>query len=161
MSSIPPPGHSHPRGTPPLGSGSPRPTVAVHLQYVHVVGEPVQQRAGEALRAEDLGPFVEGQIGGHHDGAPLVALAEDLEEQFRSGGGQGDKAQLIDGHRVEQSFFIPWLQRSALPRFHRRDAPAGGPGWKQPSLPVAEGAAGNPSCKTSGRILYFRYSSQG
>ena len=30
-----------------------------------------------------------------------------------------------------------------------------------PSLPVAEGAAGNPSCKTSGRILYFRYSSQG
>ena len=45
MSSIPPPGHSHPRGTPPLGSGSPRPAVAVHLQYMHVVGEPVQQRA--------------------------------------------------------------------------------------------------------------------
>ena len=33
-------------------------------------------------------------------------------------------------------------------------------GWK-PSLPVAEGAAGNPSCRTFGRILYFRYSSQG
>ena len=31
----------------------------------------------------------------------------------------------------------------------------------KPSLPVAEGAAGNPSCKTFGRILYFRYSSQG
>ena len=31
----------------------------------------------------------------------------------------------------------------------------------KPSLPVAEGAAGNPSCRTSGRILYFRYSSQG
>ena len=47
-----------------------------------MVGEPVQQRAGEALRAEDLGPFVEGQFGGHHDGAPHVALAEHLEEQF-------------------------------------------------------------------------------
>ena len=26
---------------------------------------------------------------------------------------------------------------------------------------VAEGAAGNPSCRTFGRILYFMYSSQG
>ena len=31
----------------------------------------------------------------------------------------------------------------------------------KPSLPVAEGAAGNPSCRTFGRILNFRYSSQG
>ena len=66
-----------------------------------MVGEPVQQRAGEALRAEDLGPFVEGQIGGHHDGAPLVALAEDLEEEFRAGGGQGDEAQFVDDQQVE------------------------------------------------------------
>ena len=56
-----------------------------------MVGEPVQQRAGEPFRAEDFGPFVEGQIGGDQDGAPLVALAEDLEEQFRPGGGQGTK----------------------------------------------------------------------
>ena len=33
--------------------------VAVHLRDVDVVGEPVQQRAGEAFRAEDLGPLVE------------------------------------------------------------------------------------------------------
>ena len=44
--------------------------------------EPVQQRAGEALRPEDLGPLVEGQVGGHQDGAALVALSEDLEAQF-------------------------------------------------------------------------------
>ena len=107
--------------------------LAVHLQDVDVVGEPVQQRAGEALRAEDLGPFVEGQIGGHHDGAPLVALAEDLEEEFRAGGGQGDEAQFVDDQQVElgqiplqveQPSLIPGIQRSALPRFHRRDAPA-------------------------------------
>ena len=56
---------------------------AVHLQDMHMVGEPVQQRAGQSLRAEDLGPFVEGPVGGDQDGAPFVALAEDLEEQFR------------------------------------------------------------------------------
>ena len=33
-------------------------------------------------------------------------------------------------------------------------------GCKSP-LPLAEGVAGNPSCRTFGRILYFRYSSQG
>ena len=167
--------------------------VAVHLQDVNVVGEPVKQSAGEPLGAEHVGPLVEGQVGGDQDGAPFVALAEDLEEEFRAGGGQGDEAQL-DGQRVEQPSFVPGLQRSALPRFHRRDAPArlprrctsptwhcwtaGPAAWSRspaalagnspvyshgckPSLPVAEGAAGNPSCRTFGRILYFRYSSQG
>ena len=89
-----------------------------------MVGEAVKQCPGQAFRPEDLGPLVEGQVGGHQDGAPLVALAEDLEEQFRSGGGQGDEAQLIDGQQVEQPSFVPGLQRSALPSFHRRDSPA-------------------------------------
>ena len=124
--------------------------VAVHLQDVNVVGEPVKQSAGEPLGAEHVGPLVEGQVGGDQDGAPFVALAEDFEEEFRTGGGEGDEAQLIDGQRVEQPSFVPGLQRSALPRFHRRDAPAGGPGWK-PSLPVAEGAAGNPGLFLPGR----------
>ena len=42
--------------------------VAVHLQDVDVMGEAVQQRAGEALRAEHLGPLVEGEVGGDQDG---------------------------------------------------------------------------------------------
>ena len=75
--------------------------VAVHLQDVDVVGEAVQQRAGQPLRPEYLGPFVEEKVGGHHDGAPLVALAEDLEEEFRSGGGQGDETQLVDDQQVQ------------------------------------------------------------
>ena len=45
--------------------------LAVHFQDVDVVGEAVQQGSGEAFRAEDLGPLVEGQIGGHQDGAPF------------------------------------------------------------------------------------------
>jgi hypothetical protein len=36
--------------------------VAVHLQDVDVVGEAVEQRAGEPFRAEDFGPFSERQV---------------------------------------------------------------------------------------------------
>ena len=81
-----------------------------------MVGEPVQQRAGEAFRAKDFRPLVEREIGGYEDGAPLVALAEDLEEEFSPGGGQGDEAQLINDQQpeagqlplqVEQRSFVP------------------------------------------------------
>ena len=112
-------------------------------------------RSGVPTR--NLGPLIEGQVGGGQDGSPLVALAEDLEEEFRPGGGQGDEAQFVDDQQaeagqlplqVEQRYLIPGLQRSALPRFHRRDAPARFPsrrswletalipagGWKLPHL---------------------------
>ena len=41
--------------------------LTVHLQYMHVVGEPVQQGAGEALRTKHFGLFVEGEVGGDQD----------------------------------------------------------------------------------------------
>ena len=75
--------------------------VAVHLQDMDVGGEPVQQRAGEGFRPEDRSPFVEGQVGGDQNGATLVALPEDLEEECRSGGGQGDEAQFVDDQQVQ------------------------------------------------------------
>ena len=65
-----------------------------------MVGETVQQRAGEPLRPEDPGPLVEGQVGSHHCGSPLVALAEDLEEQFSAGAGQGHEAQFFDDQQI-------------------------------------------------------------
>ena len=37
--------------------------LAVHLENVDVVGEAVEQRPGEALGAEHLGPLVERQVG--------------------------------------------------------------------------------------------------
>ena len=40
--------------------------LAVQLEDVHMVGEAVEQRSGEALGAEALGPLVEGQIGGNY-----------------------------------------------------------------------------------------------
>ena len=78
--------------------------------------QPVQERPGEPLRSEDLGPLVEGEVRGDEDRPSLVALAEDLEEQFRLGGGQGDEAQLINDQQpeagqlplqVEQRSFVP------------------------------------------------------
>ena len=76
-------------------------TLAVHFQDVDVVGEPVQQGYGEALRAEDLGPLVEGKVGGYQDGSPLVALGEGLEEQFVAGAGEGHEAQFVDDQRIQ------------------------------------------------------------
>ena len=64
-------------------------------------------------RPEDLGPFVEGEVGGDQDGPAFVALAEDLEEQFRPGGGQGDEPQLIDDQQVEWNSFR-WRLSSRL-----------------------------------------------
>ena len=153
--------------------------LAVRLQDVDVVGEPVQQRAGQALRAEDL------------------------DERFRSGGGQGHEAQFVDDQQVQTEQIPPEVeppslvlgpQRFALPCFHRRDAPARlpsrctsprwrcwtaglaawlrspagmagnspvyGPGWKLP-LVVAQGVAGKPSLFLPGRTVYFCHSSQG
>ena len=42
--------------------------VAVHFQDMDVVGEPVQQRSGEPLRAEHVGPLVKRQVGGDQAG---------------------------------------------------------------------------------------------
>ena len=59
-----------------------------------------QQRSGEPFRAEDLDPLVEGQVGGHQDGSPLVALAEDLKKQLGTGAGQGREAQFFDDQQI-------------------------------------------------------------
>ena len=43
--------------------------VAVHLEDVDVVGEPVEQGARQPLGAEHAGPFVERQIAGDDGGS--------------------------------------------------------------------------------------------
>ena len=53
--------------------------VAVQLQDVDVMRQPIEQRARQPFGAEDLGPFVEGQIRGDQRRRLLVALGEDLE----------------------------------------------------------------------------------
>ena len=55
----------------------------VHLQHVNAVSKAVQQGSGQPIRAEDLGPLVEGQVGGDQDRPSLVSLTEDLEDGQR------------------------------------------------------------------------------
>src|SRR5271168_932942 len=59
--------------------------VAIHLEDVNVVGETIEQRASEAFRGEHTGPLVERQVAGDDNGAALVALAEDFEQQLGAG----------------------------------------------------------------------------
>ena len=69
------------------GFGSCREAIAeVFKVTILCILEPPQQ----LIRPEDLGPLVEGQVGGDQDGPALAALAEELEERFRPDGGQGE-----------------------------------------------------------------------
>src|SRR5262245_66464793 len=75
-------------------------TVAVHLEDVDVVGQAIEQRAGQSLGSEHASPLVERQIGGDNDGAALVTLAEDLEQELRAGCRQRDTAEFIDDQQL-------------------------------------------------------------
>jgi len=55
-------------------------TLAVHFEDVDVVGQPVEERAGQTLGAEGFCPFVEWQAAGDHRGAALVALRDQLDK---------------------------------------------------------------------------------
>ncbi len=62
--------------------------------------EAVEECPGEALGTEDLGPLVERQIGSDQDRAPLVALAEDLEEELGAGLRERHEAELVDDQKL-------------------------------------------------------------
>src|SRR5215831_31126 len=74
--------------------------VAVHFEDMDVVGEPIEQCAGQSLGPEHAGPFVERQIGGDNDRRALVTLAEDLEQQLRAGCRQRHIAELVDDQQL-------------------------------------------------------------
>ena len=46
--------------------------VAVHLEDVDVVGDAIEQRAGQTLGSQGFGPFVERQIAGDQGGTCLL-----------------------------------------------------------------------------------------
>ena len=94
--------------------------LAVHFQDMDMVGEAVQQSPGQAFRAEYLRPLIERQVGGHQDRAPLVALAEDFEQQLGAGLRERHEAEFVDDRKVilcqlllqaQQAFFIPGLHQ--------------------------------------------------
>src|SRR5712664_2159324 len=77
--------------------------VAVHFEDVDVVGQPVEQRAGQQLGPEHAGPLVERQIAGDDGGAALVALVEVLEQQLCAVRREGYIAEFIDDQQLVTS----------------------------------------------------------
>ena len=58
-----------------------------------------------AVAVEDCGPLLEGFVGGEHDGAALVALADDLEEEVRAALIDGEVANLIEDKDVGRDIY--------------------------------------------------------
>jgi hypothetical protein len=64
------------------------------------VREPVQQRGGHVGIAEDLGPVAEAEIRSDDHRSALVALGQNLEEQFRAFLGEGNVTEFIEDEQV-------------------------------------------------------------
>ena len=83
------------------------------------MGQSVEQRPGQALGSERLGPLVEGKIRGDENRGALVALRDELEQQLRSGLRQRDEAQLVnDQQLVVGELFLQPQQPSFIARLH-------------------------------------------
>src|ERR1035437_9425164 len=75
--------------------------LALGLDDPAPVGEPVESGAGEALRSEDLGPGLEGQIARDDQTGALVRGRYDVEEKLGADLGGRDVAQLIKNKKVQ------------------------------------------------------------
>lgn len=68
--------------------------VALDGDDVGVVDEAVDHGGGDGVVAEDLAPAAEWLVAGDDDGGPLVAGGDELEEQVRGFGLEGQVADL-------------------------------------------------------------------
>ena len=66
-----------------------------------MVGDAVEQGAGEALAGEDGSPFLEWQVRGDDGGAVLVAPAEDVEQELAAGLREGHVSELVDDQQAD------------------------------------------------------------
>ena len=82
-------------------------TLAFDDDSFRVMEEAVEHSAGQrCVVVEELGPAFVGLIGRQHDGAPLVTLADDLEQQVGARLVDGQIADLVnDQHRRREEFF--------------------------------------------------------
>jgi hypothetical protein len=81
---------------------------------MNVVGQPVEQRAGQTFRPEYTGPFLKRQVRGNDRRAALMALAEDLEQQLRAGLRERDVAQFVDDQQLYGSKVLLQSEQAAL-----------------------------------------------
>ena len=74
------------------------------------MGDPVQQGHGQGFILEELSPFSEGQVGGDHEGDPVVNGSAELEEQLGTLLGEGDETQFINDDELlaQRGLNEPW-----------------------------------------------------
>lgn len=71
-----------------------------------VVEEPVEDGAGGGDVAQELAPFVDGAVGGHHGGAVFVAAHDDLQQDFPTLGWKDFQAHVVDDEQVGLEVFV-------------------------------------------------------
>lgn len=80
-----------------------------------VVEEAVQDGRGDGtVVVEDAGPLFERFIGGHHDGAAFIALANDLEQQVGAVLVDGQVADLVQDQEPGAEVFLEFGFEGAL-----------------------------------------------
>jgi hypothetical protein len=91
------------------------------------LSEPVKQCTRESLGSKDLGPFLEDQVGGHHEAVMLIGPADNLEEQLGPGFGERDISQFVDDQEMESlELFMQPLKPFFLPALHELSDQVGG-----------------------------------
>ena len=84
-----------------------------------MMGEPVEQGAGEPFGAEYGCPFIEWQVAGDESGTTLIALTEHLEEQFGANCRKRHIAQLVDDRQLAcVEVLLQRAQAAFVARFH-------------------------------------------
>src|SRR3954470_20785094 len=74
--------------------------LAIHLENVAVVAEPVEERGGHPLALEDLTPLAERQVARHQEAAALVPVGEHPEQQLDPAPAHRDVPQLVADQQV-------------------------------------------------------------
>lgn len=87
-----------------------------------MVGQSIQKRAGQAFRPEGFNPFVERQVAGDQCCAALIALRDQIKQQFGAGLTERHKAQFVNDESL-------WLTICFCSRSSRRSSPASISSW--------------------------------
>ena len=91
------------------------------------MSEPIKQCTRKPFGAEDLSPFLKGQVRGYHEAMMLISPADDFKEQFRSSLGERNVSQFIDDKQMESlKLFVHSLKSSFFSALHELSDQVGG-----------------------------------
>ncbi len=124
------------------------------------MGQPVEERPGQALGSEGFRPFIEGQVARDQRSPALVALRDQLEEQLRPDFGEWNEAQFVDDQQFGVGhLFLDPQQAPLVARLHQLVDQGGGGGeadghsFLAGGKPQAEGHMGFASAARANDIL--------